>query len=70
VRNLPDDFQGQYKVDQVADQLQLRDDPTGLGILAALQTKPVYYGTASRTRVAKRRAKNKVAKQSRKKNRA
>lgn len=41
-----------------------------LGLLLALQRKPhVYAGTASPTKVAKRRAKNRVAKQSRKVNR-
>lgn len=38
-------------------------------ILAALQTKPMYQGTVPDEVVAKRRAANKVARASRRKNR-
>jgi hypothetical protein len=34
-------------------------------MLSALQEKPMYHGTANRNKVAKRRAKNKVARRSR-----
>lgn len=38
-------------------------------ILIALQSKPIYQGTVDEAEKAKRRAKSKVAKQSRKRNR-
>lgn len=44
-------------------------DTYELAILHALQTRPFYYGTVEPHVIAKRRAKNKVAKASRKKNR-
>lgn len=34
-------------------------------MLTALQDKPMYHGTANRNKVAKRRAKNKVARRQR-----
>ena len=40
-----------------------------LALLGALQAKPLYYGTADPAKVAKRRAKNKAAKQARKRTR-
>lgn len=43
--------------------------PYALWVLGGLQWKPIYQGTASAHRVAKRRAKNRVAKQTRKANR-
>lgn len=39
-------------------------------MLDALQTKPIYQGTANAKAVARRRAKNKVARRSRRINRA
>lgn len=39
-------------------------------IFLALQSKHIYMGTVSRVEKARRRAKNKVAKMSRRKNRA
>ena len=38
-------------------------------VLAALQYKPMYWGSVPPEEIAKRRAKNKVAKKSRKANR-
>ena len=44
-------------------------NPYGFAILMALQSKPIYEGTVPEATKAKRRAKNKVARASRKKNR-
>jgi hypothetical protein len=44
--------------------------PTEIGTLVGLQKKDtLYYGSANENQVAKRHAKNKVAKRSRKRNR-
>lgn len=40
-----------------------------LAILMALQDKPIYMGTVSEAEIAKRRAANKVARASRRRNR-
>lgn len=53
----------------------MNDRPRGitwlgaLNLLALTRGRPIYEGTASRHKVARRRAKNRVAKQSRKRNR-
>ena len=44
-------------------------DTTQLSILGELQNRTVYQGTANRNKVAKRRAKNRVARRQRRINR-
>ena len=47
-----------------------KEEITSTNYLTVLRTKHIYAGTANPNKVNKRRAKNKVASQSRKKNRA
>ncbi len=47
-----------------------RSEPLGLAILHGLQSKSVYGGTVPPAEVQQRRAKNRVAKVSRRQNRA